>query len=527
MNVPSCRRVAGLAALCLSSMAWAVEVDLDPAPQIPLRVGQSQHFLVNLSKPAAACGGKVSFAELPEGLSAEPKEQAFKLEPGGTAQLVFKVSCTAWGEPVVVRPKVTVEGGEAVNFPEHLQTKVIRDQKLLDKKPVDDQGLLFYYSFGDGWPGHSNSNIRADKYVGEFSMWNEGLWNAEGGVKGMGTWGASGDAEVKIAFAPLNNVEHRKGAILFWLRKSTRVNEIPYADVKRMGYDETWKIGPTISRGHEGEGIFGANYTPQMEAARHRDTKGWKAKPDSDSFVSLRRYKAQGDRRGYLEATYLGMRQRRYTVRTDFDWAREWRHVAVVWDTDARRLEIYLDGQLANDKLRTNGQEEQDPAWYPAPFDIGVLGNNAQFGIIQYTAEGAINETDRDEFYVYNRPLSPAEVQANMKSAMGKVVTPLIAAPAGKAAPTSQPAARGFHDSLAVEIVGLWSNPTHHYTLDGSDPDEKSPAYDKPVVLTKSATLKVRSYLKGYQPSDIVEAKQLYRDGFLSPQPAPAPAAAR
>jgi len=90
---------------------------------------------------------------------------------------------------------------------------------------------------------------------------------------------------------------------------------------------------------------------------------------------------------------------------------------------------------------------------------------------------------------------------------MGKMVTPLIEAPAVQLAPTTQPAARSFHDSLAVQVHGLWSNPVHHYTTDGSDPGENSPAYDKPIVLTKTATLKVRSFLKGYQPSDVVAAK--------------------
>ena len=493
----SCRACAcGLLGLLAVSSARAVEVDLDPVPQIPLRVGQSQPFLVNLSRPAAACSGKVRFANLPEGLRAEPAERAFKLQAGQSVQLVFEVTCTAWGEPATVRPTVTVSGDEPVNFPARLKTNVIRDQKLLDKKPVDDKGLLLYYSFGDGWKGHSNGNIFADKCVGERSLWNEGLWNAPGGVRGNGSWACSGDAECKIAFAPLNNADHRRGTILFWLRKGTRTKEIPYHRAFKMDRDSTWKIGPTISRGYQGEGIFGANYSPQMEATRTRTLKGWKRKPDSDSFISLRRYKAQGDVRGYLEATYLAMRQRRYTVRADYDWTRDWHHIAVVWDAAARRLEIYIDGQLAGDKLRTNGQEKPDPVWYPAPWNIGVRGRNAQFGIIQYRAEGSINTTDRDEFYVYNRPLTPEQVRRNMKAAMGKVPAPLVRPPPG-----------AFHDSLTVAIAGLWSDPVHRYTLDGREPTEASPACEKPIVLTKTTTLKVRSFLTGYGPSDVVEAR--------------------
>ena len=486
---------AAIGLLCVSS-AMGVDVDFDPVPQLPLRAGESQHFLVNLSGASAACRGKVSFPELPEGLAAEPKEQPFDLAPGKSVQLVFRVTCTAWGGPATIRPTVTVTGDEPVNFPEHLRTIVIRDQKLLDKKPVDAKGLLLYYSFGDGWPGHSNSNIFADKQVGERSLWNEGLWNAPGGVKGNASWSCSGDAECKIAFAPLNNVDHRRGTILFWLRKGTREKEISYHQAFKMDRDSTWRIGPTISRGYQGEGIFGANYSPQMEAARTRALKGWKRKPDSDSFISLRRYKAQGEVRGYLEATYLAMRQRRYTVRADYDWTRDWHHVAVLWDTDARRLEIYIDGKLASDKLRANGQDKPDPVWHPAPWNIGVLGRNAQFGIIQYSSEGSVNTTDRDEFYVYNCPLSAEEIRENMTAAMGKVPAPLV-----------RPEDRSFHDALTVAIAGLWSDPVHRYTLDGSEPTGASPAYDKPIVLTKTTTLKVRSFLKGYDPSDVVEAR--------------------
>ena len=84
--------VCGLLGILATSTARAVEVDLDPVPQIPLRVGESQHFLVNLSNASAVCRGKVSFADLPRGFTAAPKEQPFDLAPGKGVQLVFKVT---------------------------------------------------------------------------------------------------------------------------------------------------------------------------------------------------------------------------------------------------------------------------------------------------------------------------------------------------------------------------------------------------------------------------------------------------
>ena len=42
-----------------------------------------------------------------------------------------------------------------------------------------------------------------------------------------------------------------------------------------------------------------------------------------------------------------------------------------------------------------------------------------------------------------------------------------------------------------------------HYTLDGSEPDERSAVYSEPLRLTRTTTLKARAYKEGLEPSGI------------------------
>jgi len=491
----------GALILCLAfcGSALAVNVDMDPVPRIPLRPGESQHFLVHLSGAKTACSGAFGFPDLPDGLTCEPKRLEFKLKPGESKLLVFKITNTKWGEMVTIRPKLVAAAiKEPVNFPENLKTQIVRDKKMLDKKPVGENGLLFYYSCGDGEP-YRASYLVADKAAGRAKMWDEGMWIAPGGVKGNCFRGANGDMKSKAAFDPLNSVDHRGGTITCWIRKEEKIGEMGYWDAtRRMKYDDTWKFGPKSGHGGSGEGIFGGNWTPQTVAARRlkRATgRDWKAKSGSDGFIGLRRYKAFMGKPGYLEAVYQALQGRKYSVRAPFAWTERWQHVAVVWDMEARRLEIWIDGKKANDAVRMNGKPAPDEPWYGAPWSV-ALPDNAAFSVVQHRDEGGRSLTRRDEFAVYNQAFGEKEIIANMKASMGKVVTPILL-----------PEQRDFHDSLTVSVKSHWGGVTHRYTLDGVEPNEKSPEYKGPITLEKSSTLKVRSYLEGFQPSDVATAE--------------------
>ena len=58
-----------------------------------------------------------------------------------------------------------------------------------------------------------------------------------------------------------------------------------------------------------------------------------------------------------------------------------------------------------------------------------------------------------------------------------------------------------FLDSRTVTISGTESGAKIHYTLDGSEVNEKSSRYSSPITLTKPTVLKVRSYVDGISPS--------------------------
>lgn len=64
-----------------------------------------------------------------------------------------------------------------------------------------------------------------------------------------------------------------------------------------------------------------------------------------------------------------------------------------------------------------------------------------------------------------------------------------------------------FLDRTTVRISCPVPGAEIHYTLDGGEPTERSPLYDKPLVLTKSTTVKARSFKKGADNHHIAEAE--------------------
>ncbi|KKM14301.1 hypothetical protein LCGC14_1707490 [marine sediment metagenome] len=167
----------------------------------------------------------------------------------------------------------------------------------------------------------------------------------------------------------------------------------------------------------------------------------------------------------------------------------------MLWDMEKRRLEIYIDGKLASEKIRTNGEAESDPVWHGAPWSV-ALPDNAAFSVIKHPDEGGRSASRMDEFYIYDRALSAERIAANMKASMGKTATPIIV-----------PAGRSFHDSLTVKLTGHWGGVTHRYTLDGAEPGERSSEYTGPITIAKTTTIKVRSFMDGFTPSDVATAE--------------------
>ncbi|OGJ85729.1 MAG: hypothetical protein A2268_11720 [Candidatus Raymondbacteria bacterium RifOxyA12_full_50_37] len=496
--------------LCFFGRPYSLYVDMDPCPRIPLRPGESQYFLIHLSQASVSCNGTVSFSGLPAGLVCAPESQDYSLAPGNAKLLIFNLSSTRWGDTLEIRPTITASGGETINFPDSFKTKIMRDSvyyessswgnRSLKNNPLDAAGLMAYYSCGDGGcvaPCYSGHGF--DRSVGFPGFWNEGVWIHEGGVKGKCVFGHNGlqyprHRWSKIAFEAMNTVDNNKrGTILFWFRKNLqRVADMSYS----ANPDSTWKIGPDGMQGSKGEALFGHSWSPQQiynsQIAGGSTYTKWK--PGSHSFIGLRRFKAHGSVAGYLEAYYQAMRGDIYTVQAPYEWSEVWRHVAVVWDADSAKLEIYLDDQLASGSLRKNGVPTTDTVFYGCPWTV-VKFNNCNFTIVQVGDEGGFSTTDRDEYYIYNKAMTQTEIQANRQASMGAVAAPVIA-----------PAGIQFHDSTVAAIRSLWSNASIHFTTDGSNPSESDPVYSTPLVFTGSTMFKARSYLTGFSPSEIDSA---------------------
>jgi hypothetical protein len=68
------------------------------------------------------------------------------------------------------------------------------------------------------------------------------------------------------------------------------------------------------------------------------------------------------------------------------------------------------------------------------------------------------------------------------------------------------------YKSLTLKLETPEPGAAIYYTLDGSEPTEKSLKYDGSLVLDKSATLKARAYVEGKAPSHLTQAKYTITD---------------
>lgn len=64
-----------------------------------------------------------------------------------------------------------------------------------------------------------------------------------------------------------------------------------------------------------------------------------------------------------------------------------------------------------------------------------------------------------------------------------------------------------FLDDITVELATVTDNAQIHYTLDGSEPTEKSPVYVQPIKLSRTTQIKAKGFKKGFQSSRILSIK--------------------
>lgn len=76
--------------------------------------------------------------------------------------------------------------------------------------------------------------------------------------------------------------------------------------------------------------------------------------------------------------------------------------------------------------------------------------------------------------------------------------------------PLISASAARFSQPLTVTISHPHSSAVIRYTLDGSEPDDNSPLYNNPLLLTSTSLVKARAFLPGFPPSFSVSRKFNY-----------------
>ena len=372
-----------------------LRVDMVPNLRMPLPKGEHQYFEVRLangkgrdkflSHKAGPCKGVLTF-DLPTGMSVEPQETPFAFGENETKRFLLKVTNHEWGKDVVrVRPVIRLEGAKEVLELVEPGTTVIRDPAVVDHKPLDDTGLLVYAGWNDrklnGRFTRSVGRARPHHHPGTTSAFSADA------VKGM-----SIESQPNCSIhGSYTNIDHRRGTVLFWFKRDPKVRN-----------ENRYIADPAATWRHRGR----TNYGEGMVFVQGVQRGGY-----ASGSLDIRRYPTWGKREGYIEVTYHGLRNEGYPVRAPYPRSMEtkWTHVAVTWSVKDRRLELFINGKSMG--KATPG----DRPWHAVPWD-----NAADWGhplVVSTMDHGHWSGTLRDEFYIYNRPLTAAEIRANMKAA--------------------------------------------------------------------------------------------------------------
>jgi hypothetical protein len=125
---------------------------------------------------------------------------------------------------------------------------------------------------------------------------------------------------------------------------------------------------------------------------------------------------------------------------------------------------------------------------------------------------------------VYDKPLKITETRIVKARAWHPVYAPSEVARAvvyfGESDKAQPPKISPRPDTYERDVTVTLSTPTKYatigFTLDGSEPTRKSPVYDKPFVLARSATLKAKTFCSYLPDSETVSASyKLQRRPFL------------
>jgi len=145
---------------------------------------------------------------------------------------------------------------------------------------------------------------------------------------------------------------------------------------------------------------------------------------------------------------------------------------------------LFVSGFVDDDLRRINS--DSDPT--VTTFATDEIGNNGPL----YISVGP----DGSLYYLHSTyTTSNGEIYRISYTGTNAVSSPVIS-----------PLGGTYIQSVDVGITSFTPDTTHYYTFDGSDPTESSTLYTGPIQITQPATLRVRGYKAGLEPSQIVSA---------------------
>ncbi|KPK82874.1 MAG: hypothetical protein AMJ81_08980 [Phycisphaerae bacterium SM23_33] len=369
----------------------ALSVDVYPCDGVPIGPKASWTFMITVDNlragPARGLWKNLrpkfeKFILPPEGevkgAITFPASDAFKVEPeeielslaAEGERKVFHVTVTntaAAKAPYVLRPEIRLAGEEAALLLPFGGTKVYHVARL-GAPPLDDRGMLMYAS----WDNDKVDLPHADKARGR----KEAYRGAMGHITyADGVLGRAASHKCTCLLDPWLNFNETEGTMMFWLRNDPAQRK---------------PLGPNMS-----ERLFAVG---TQHPARNVDT----------GQLSLH---LQG--RGFLTAKMMTLGPTYHELTAPFKKSDQWQHVALTWSCPKKFVQIIVDGRLVKE-LKDDGQ-----TWHPVPCRRWPESYGDFFVPIS-DDHGAYVSTMRDEFYLYNRPLSVEEIREYIKDVKAK-----------------------------------------------------------------------------------------------------------
>ena len=370
----------------------ALAVDVYPYYGVPLAPKGSQTFMLTIDNLRAGPGRgnwrkmRPKFDKFilpPEGpvkaTITFPESKTFKVAPekldlelaaaGQRKVFYVKVTNTAPDKkPYVFWPQIRLAGEDKPLLLPFGGTNVHCVAKL-GAAPLDDKGLLMYASW-DKLDGGSSPGV--DKARGKKASYQGAMGPGRIGPGLLGKALLHNSVCLLDAFA---NFDEAEGTMMFWLRNDPgQKRPFPRGRTERLFAVETQHPPRNVNTSLLSLGLRdGRELTVRM--------------------MTL------GPIYHYLKAKF---------PKTD-----EWRHVALTWSCSKKSIRIIVDGEVAGE-LTDDGKSWHSVPARRWPYHYG------NFMTPLSNDHNAYTSTMRDEFYIYNRPLSAEEIQEHIKQVKTK-----------------------------------------------------------------------------------------------------------